>query len=344
VKTVLIHGQSSESTIAVNESLANLPEYVSSKRAVIITDQNVASFYRSRFPSGWDVIEIGCGESIKTMDTVAFIYQKLVDLEVDRSCFIVGIGGGIVCDIAGFAASTYMRGLPFGFVSTTLLSQVDASVGGKNGVNFKGYKNMIGLFNQPSFVICDIEMLKTLPRREFLCGFGEVVKHAAIGKPGYFDFLENRSKDLLDMDITAMEQVVYDSILVKSAVVEADEREKGERRKLNFGHTLAHALEKTTGIPHGEAVSIGMVFAANLSVHRNLLSRADAERIRRLLQTLELPTAVGIDKDNVIDAVRKDKKREGRGIHFVLLNGIGNAVVQDIPIKELEEVIKNDLH
>jgi 3-dehydroquinate synthase len=272
---------------------------------------------------------------------VEWIYQQLVNLEVDRSCFIVGVGGGIVCDITGFAASTYMRGLPFGFVSSTLLSQVDASVGGKNGVNFHGYKNMVGVFNQPAFVICDTEMLKTLPRKELICGLAEVVKHAVIGNREFFDFLEQRYADALNLDQTVMERLVYDSIIVKSAVVERDEREKGERRKLNFGHTLAHALEKVINISHGEAVSIGMVFAANLSVHRDLLSNDEAERIRLLLKQLQLPTDIdtGIDKEKIKDAIRKDKKREGRGIHLVLLKSIGEAVVREIAIEELEASI-----
>ena len=338
MKIVEIRGQSGESRILVAESLDNLGQYVPPKRAIIITDSRVSHYYRSRFP-GWDVVEIGTGEGIKTLDTVRHLYKKLVELEVDRSCFIVGIGGGIVCDITGFTASTYLRGLPFGFVSTTLLSQVDASVGGKNGVNFEGYKNIIGVFNQPAFVICDPAMLRTLPRNELLCGFAEVVKHAVIGDRACFEFLLKQHKAALALDKEVMEQLLYDSLRVKVSIVQRDEKEKGERRKLNFGHTYGHALEKVLGVPHGEAVSIGMVVAARLSVRRNLLAEEEAERLQGLLELLHLPTQIAVDKEQIADALKKDKKREGERIHFVLLKRIGEAVVEEIALRELEEVI-----
>jgi 3-dehydroquinate synthase len=340
MKIIEIKGQSGISKIIINESLENLNQYVPARHAVIITDYNVSLYYRSHFP-GWDVVEIGTGEKIKTLDTVQYIYKKLVDLEIDRSCFIVGIGGGVVCDITGFAASTFMRGLPFGFVSTSLLSQVDASVGGKNGVNFQGYKNMIGVFNQPSFVICDPAMLKTLPPKELSYGFAEIVKHAAIGDRAHFDFLEKHYKEALEMDEEVLARLVYDSIIVKSSIVQRDEKEKGERRKLNFGHTYGHALEKSIGIPHGEAVSIGMVVAANLSVRRNLLPEEEAVKIKQLFERLHLPTKTTASKEKIWDAIKKDKKRQGQGIHFVLLKTIGEAVIEEISLKELEEVIES---
>jgi 3-dehydroquinate synthase len=340
MKIIEIQGSSGISRVIIDESLVNLDRYVPANRAVIITDYNVSLYYRSQFP-GWDVIEIGTGEKIKTLDTVQFIYKKLVDLEIDRSCFIVGIGGGIVCDIAGFAASTYLRGLGFGFVSTTLLSQVDASVGGKNGVNFQGYKNMIGVFNQPGFVICDPAVLKTLPPKELSYGFAEIVKHAAIGDRAYFDFLEKHYKEALELDEEVLARLVYDSIMVKSSIVQRDEKEKGERRKLNFGHTYGHALEKTMGIPHGEAVSIGIAAAADLSVRRNLLPGEEAVRIRQLLERFHLPTKAAANKEKIWDAIKKDKKRQGQDIHFVLLKSIGEAVIEEISLVELREAIES---
>ena len=173
----------------VGEKLENLTSHIPVEKFVIITDENVGRIYRKKFPP-CNVIEISTGEKIKNLDTLQYVYGKLLDFEADRSVFIVGVGGGIVCDIAGFAASTYLRGVRFGFVSTTLLAQVDAGVGGKNGVNFRGYKNMIGNFNQPEFVICDMNLLKTLPKREILCGFGEIAKHAFIGDVRMCEFLE----------------------------------------------------------------------------------------------------------------------------------------------------------
>jgi len=338
VKILEIHGTTGNSKILINERLENLPQYADPKNSVIITDSNVRRYYGKNFPA-CEVIEIGTGEGIKTLNTLEYIYGKLVELEADRSCRIVGIGGGIVCDIAGFVASTYLRGVKFGFVSSTLLSQVDASVGGKNGVNFSGYKNMIGVFNQPEFVICDMNLLNTLPEREILCGFAEIVKHAVIRDAEMFAFLESHVDHALALENKTIERLVYDSVLIKSDIVNKDEKEKGERRKLNFGHTFGHAIEKTTQIPHGEAVSIGISIASDLSVKRGLLKSEDAERIRTLLKRLKLPVQIPVDKDRVLDALKRDKKRERDKINFVLTDAIGHAVIQEISVKELEAVL-----
>lgn len=341
MKVLRIHGITGDSTILIGESLRNLRKYIPSEKVVIITDTNVRHYYLKYFQP-WEVIEIGTGEEIKNLDTIRAIYGKLVELEADRSSFIVGIGGGIVCDIAGFAASTYLRGVRFGFVPSTLLSQVDGSVGGKNGVNFGGYKNMVGVFNQPEFVICDMNMLRTLPEREILCGFAEIVKHAAIGDANLFSYLEKHYEKALDLDTDVIEKLIYNSVVIKSSIVNRDEKEEGERRKLNFGHTFGHAIEGTTGVPHGEAVSLGMVVASALSVKRGHLPAEDSERVEELLKNLKLPAQIKLDREKVFDALRKDKKRKGDSINFVFLHGIGNAVVEEISIKELEVVV-NDL-
>lgn len=341
MRTLEIQGITGNSMIMVGEKLENLIDYIPAEKFVIITDKNVGRLYKKVFPP-CEVIEISIGEKIKNLDTLQYIYGKLLDFEADRSVFIIGIGGGIVCDIAGFAASTYLRGVRFGFVSSTLLAQVDASVGGKNGVNFRGYKNMVGTFNQPEFVICDMNLLKTLPKREVLCGFGEIAKHAFIGDIKMFEYLEENYKKALDLDEEVISKLVYDSVVIKSTIVNKDEREKGERKKLNFGHTIGHAIEKTTDILlHGEAISVGMVVALNLSVRKDLLSRQDAERIKTLLAMLELPVTLDTDKKKMIDAIKRDKKREGDDIDFVLLDRIGNAVLEKISIKEMEEVVSN---
>jgi len=338
VKTLEIHGITGDSTILVGERLSNLKNYIPAEKAVIITDTNVSRYYQNDFPPG-DVITIGTGEKIKNPDTVHHIYEKLVDLEAQRSSFIVGIGGGIVCDISGFVASTYLRGVRFGFVSTTLLAQVDASVGGKNGVNFGGFKNIIGVFNQPEFVICDLDLLPTLPEKEILCGLAEIVKHAAIADADMFNYIENHYQKALALDRQVITKLVYDSIVIKSSVVNKDETEKGERRKLNFGHTFGHAIEKTTGVAHGEAVSAGMVIAARLSAERGLLPDNGVQRLETLLKNLKLPVRIQADKRTVLEALRKDKKRQGELIHFVLLDDIGRAIVDEIPLKELEAAL-----
>ena len=342
MKTLEIHGSANKSTIRVGEKLQNLGKYIPGENVVIITDVNVKRFYQDNFPPH-PVITIQTGEKIKNLDTVRNIYGKLLELGVDRSTFIIGIGGGIVCDITGFVASTFLRGVKFGFVSTTLLSQVDASVGGKNGVNFKGYKNMIGVFNQPEFVICDLNLLSTLPKKEVLCGLAEIVKHAAIGDANLFRYLEENYQKALALDAAVIERIVYDSVVIKSAIVNKDEKEKGERRNLNFGHTFGHAIEKTTGVRHGEAVSAGMVMASELSVKKGHLQAKDAQRINNLLRDLKLPTRLQADRKMALDALQKDKKRQGDLINFVLLEGIGKPFVDKISINELQDIV-NDFY
>ena len=338
MNTLEIQGSNGKSTLLVGEKLKNLHLYLPPAQTVIITDGNVRGLYGDLFPEA-GVIEIGTGEGIKTLDTVRDIFRELVALEMDRTAFIVGIGGGIVCDMAGFVASTYLRGVRFGFAATTLLAQVDASVGGKNGVNFSGYKNMVGVFNQPEFVICDPEVLKTLKERDRGCGLGEIVKHALIADNALFEYLEKNVDEVLAMTPGAVNRMVYDSVVIKSGIVNRDEKETGERRKLNFGHTFGHAVEKVNQIPHGEAVSIGMMVAAKLSARKGYLRDAHVERLAELLNALRLPTHMSIDRVKVIDALRHDKKRENHFVYFVLLRHMGEAVVEPIPLSELESAM-----
>ncbi|MCG6877634.1 MAG: 3-dehydroquinate synthase [Deltaproteobacteria bacterium] len=338
--TLEIIGASSKSTLFVGEKLENMGAHLPSSQVVIITDATVRNLYQDRFPKG-KIIEIGMGEGIKTLETVQHIYRKLVSMEADRSVVVLGIGGGIVCDVAGFVASTYLRGVRFAFAATTLLAQVDASVGGKNGVNFAGYKNMVGVFNQPAFVICDPDVLGTLSDQNRGCGLGEVVKHAAIADDSLFGYLEENVAKILALKPQSVHKMVYDSVVIKSGIVNRDEKEGGERRKLNFGHTFGHAVEKVHRLPHGEAVSIGMMVAANLSVKKGYLKNAEIARLENLLTALKLPTRMAIDKSRVMDALRHDKKRENDTVHFVLLRRLGEAVVVPIPLSNLESVISN---
>ncbi|MDB9822335.1 3-dehydroquinate synthase [Deltaproteobacteria bacterium] len=338
MESIVIHGRSKDSKIMIGESIENVAKYLPPEETVIITDRNVYRYYHQVMPTN-KIIQIGTGEKIKNLDTVEFILKELMEMKAGRNMFLLGIGGGIVCDIAGFTASIYLRGVGLGFVSTTLLSQVDASVGGKNGVNFEGYKNMVGVFNQPDFVICDPVLLKTLPEKERLNGCAEIVKHAAIADRDLFTYLEENYKEILDMREEVIEKLVHDSVIIKSEVVNRDEEEKGERRKLNFGHTLAHAIEKVTGASHGEAVSAGMVAAARLSKKRGILPDEDRARIEKLIDNLRLPTEIPADREKLLEAITRDKKREGDCIHFILLKGIGKAVSVEISIRELEDTL-----
>lgn len=217
---------------------------------------------------------------------------------------------------------------------------MDASVGGKNGVNFSGYKNMVGVFNQPEFVICDPDVLRTLSDQDRGCGLGEVVKHAAIADGRLFGYLEENVEKILRFSPDAVQKMVYDSAVIKSEIVNRDEKE-GERRKLNFGHTFGHGVEKVHKLPHGEAVSIGMVVAAKLSAQKGYLTNAHVIRLENLLKAFKLPTRMNIDASSVMEALRHDKKRENDTLHFVLLQGLGQAVVEPIPLSDLEAALSN---
>lgn len=335
-----IEGVSGTSMILVGESMVRLPRHCDAAKSLIVTDRRVAELYGHQFPP-WSVVEIGRGEEIKTLETVENLYDAFLEREIDRSSFIVAIGGGIVCDVAGFAASTYLRGLSFGFVPSTLLAQVDAGVGGKNGVNFKGYKNIVGTFTQPRFVLCDPVLLRTLPVAEVQNGFAEAVKQAAIGDAALFSYLEEHCGEALSLDSDVIGHVVHASLSVKKRFVMADEKEQGERKKLNFGHTLGHALEAVNHLRHGEAISVGMVAAARLSVALGRLPGEQATRLEALLGRFGLPVRTVAESELLWRAMGRDKKRENDRIHFVLLDAIGQATVTPIRIGELNDILKD---
>ena len=333
------------SKFIIGEPLKALSSLVKNKKdIVVLSDFNVSRLYDSYFPSKKTII-IGAGENIKNLETVNLIYDRLLNFGSDRTSFLIGIGGGVVCDITGFAASTFMRGLDFAFVPTTLLAQVDASIGGKNGVNFKGYKNIVGVFRQPEFLFYNFQFLKTLDNREYINGIAEVIKHSLIAESDLFDFMITNNSKILFKDEQAVKRIVSDSIKIKTNIVNMDEFESGERKKLNFGHTIAHALEKISSISHGEAVSIGMMFSARFSCSIGLLSSSNRDRIQKLLESYGLPTEIDnkrIRKQDIIDAVNKDKKKEHTDIYFVFIKEIGDVQVMKIQLSKIEEAI-NDL-
>ncbi len=336
-----IEGQTGPSEIMVGERLENLMRYLPpGRRPIIVTDGNLLRLHGHRFPAA-AVITIGTGEKVKTLESVSHIYRELIRLEADRFDFIVAIGGGLVCDVAGFAASTYMRGVPYGFVATSLLAQVDASVGGKNGVNFDGYKNMVGVFNQPRFVICDLNLLATLPTGEIANGLAEIVKHAAIYDRDYFEAIENNVDRIEGLEPDFIEELVHRSVVIKSDVVNRDEKESGERRKLNFGHTFGHAIERCTRLAHGEAVSIGMRIAGHFSTQAAGLPSHDLERLEALLQRLGLPLEVPVPPEALLQALGKDKKRQGDRLHFVCLEALGRSVVTPVSLAELSAFLSS---
>ena len=303
-------------------------------RVVVVSDATIDRLYHPLLEK-YDTVLIGLGESVKTLQTVETLYRRFIELGVDRSTFVLAVGGGIVTDVAGFAASTYMRGLKFGFVSTTLLGQVDASVGGKNGVNVDGYKNMAGTFTQPQFVICDPGLLRTLPDREFRAGLAEVVKAAIIADADLFGRIENTTFEALRTDTDLLTDAVSAAIRVKADIVERDEHESGDRRKLNLGHTLAHAIEKCSNrMNHGEAVAVGTALIAGAAVKLGVLSEADRDRIVHVLMQLGFDLTPPVDVKRLLKEVGKDKKNEEGILRIVLPVGIGDCEVRPMKIDD----------
>jgi len=307
-------------------------------KTVVLADENLLRFHSSKF-TGFPVISIGSGEMAKSMDQAVKLYHQLLDMEVDRSWFLIGAGGGIATDLSGFVASTFLRGIPFGFVSTTLLGQVDAAIGGKNGVNLDGYKNMVGIIRQPEFIYCDIESLSTLPEKEFLCGFAEIIKYGAIRDRKFFNYLDNHLEEGLSKNTRVLETMIYESVKNKIEVVSVDENEQGERKFLNFGHTFAHAYEKLYKIPHGEAVAVGMVLAARLSINLGLLDASKESELENLIRRSGLPVQLEFDPELFAEVMRKDKKRSGEEISFVLLEDIGKALIKNILVDDLKSML-----
>ena len=314
-----------------------LDELVAGRRVIVITDGNIERLYSTEL-SRFERIVIGRGEANKNLDTVNNIYQQLMTMGVDRSTLLLGIGGGIVTDITGFVAATYMRGLKFGFISTTLLGQVDASVGGKNGVNVADYKNMVGTFAHPEFVVLDVDMLKTLPLRELRAGISEVVKAAIIGDVELFELIERHADDEdIYNNSEFMREIVARAIRLKLSIVERDEREGGLRRLLNLGHTVGHAIEKCThDFNHGEAVAIGMMMISEVAQCRGVLSQGDSQRIISLLLRLGFKREVGMSISNIIREVKYDKKKSGNKINAVMPVRIGECRIEGFSYEDFE--------
>jgi 3-dehydroquinate synthase len=283
------------------------------------------------------------GEASKQWTSVATIQDALVDSGADRKSLVVAVGGGVVGDVAGFAASIYMRGIRYVQVPTTLLAQVDSSVGGKTGINHPQGKNLIGAFHQPQLVISDTATLATLPDRELSAGIAEVLKHGLLADRDYFDATVRDLPALRTREADALTRAIARSCEIKAGVVERDERESGERALLNLGHTFGHAIEALTGYEawlHGEAVGCGMVRAADLSQRIGLLAREGLEPIRAAVQAAGLPARIdGLSAEAAIRSMRGDKKAEGGEIRFILLERIGRAVQRTVPDSVLRQTL-----
>ena len=333
------NSQGEVSRIFIGNVISMLPTLLPDTHVIVITDENIYEHYGILLDK-FDRIIIGRGEEHKTLATAEHIYSKLLELGADRKSFILGFGGGIVTDIAGFAASTYMRGIRFGFVASTLLAQVDASVGGKNGVNLGGYKNIVGTFNQPEFVLCDTSLLDTLPDKEFRTGLSEIIKAGLIADPDLFRLFEHHSADEFRHNKRLLTEIISRAVHVKADIVSRDEKESGERKKLNLGHTLAHAIEKCSrDYTHGEAVAIGTVFIGRLSHKMGLISEEDLFRILNVISKAGLPQESGLELDTLFEALKLDKKKENDSISLILMKGIGACEIRRMSFDEFRKLI-----
>ena len=302
---------------------------------VIVTDSNVGSLHAASLQQKLSahIITIPAGEQYKTRETKAWIEDQLLEKQCGRDTILIALGGGVVTDITGFVAATYCRGVPVIYIPTSLLAMVDASIGGKTSVNTSHGKNLIGTFTKPMAVITDIAFLETLPDTEYVSAFSEIIKHALIADKDYFSFIENNVAQLKAKNKLILTDVIQKSIDIKSNIVASDETEKNKREILNFGHTIAHALETVTQhtITHGQAVYIGMLIESDLSHQMGLLSRVQLERIQNLIAQFNVPlqSSIHFSKDDFFRALSLDKKTRNHQPRFVLLNEIGKVLCHD---------------
>ena len=318
--------------------ISHLKEIVDKDNAIIITDENVYNAHTKRFRN-WNCIVLKPGEEFKVQSTVDEVIDQLIEMEADRKTTLIGVGGGVITDITGYVASVYKRGVSFGFIPTSLLAMVDASIGGKNGIDVGVYKNMVGIIRQPKFILHDMVFLNSLPQKEWENGFAEIIKHAAIKDAAMFRELENNSVKKYQGRQKSICELVQRNVIIKTKVVQNDEFEKGERRLLNFGHTLGHALENQYELSHGQAISIGMTYASVIS--EKIIGFKEAGRVAGLLLKYDLPTFADFDKQKVFEVLKMDKKRERKEMNYVMLEKIGKGVVKSIKLNELEQIIKN---
>jgi 3-dehydroquinate synthase len=336
MKQINYRFSNSSTAFYFDSNFSQLKKIVDQQHSVIVTDQNVFDAHSKKF-SGWDTIVLKAGEEYKVQATVDAMIGQLIKFEADRKTTLIGVGGGVVTDLTGYAASIYMRGINFGFVPTSLLAMVDASIGGKNGIDVDVYKNMVGTIRQPSFLVFDTGFLNTLPQIQWENGFAEIIKHACIKDAAMFRQLETTSLKKYQGSKKLASELVKRNALIKTKVVQQDEFEKGDRRLLNFGHTLGHALENQYELMHGQAVAIGISYASVIS--ENILGFKEASRVTSLLEQYELPAFVEFEKKKVFQVMKMDKKREKTEMNYVLLEKIGKGVVKTIPVNQLEKMI-----
>lgn len=319
-------------------SLADLAKLADKSQAVLVTDENVFRAQQKKL-KGWNTIVIKAGEEFKVQATVDSIVDQLVTMGADRKTVLVGVGGGVVTDLTGYVAAIYMRGLSFGFVPTSILAMVDASIGGKNGIDVGVYKNLVGTIRQPEFLLYDHSLLKSLPKPEWVNGFAEIIKHACIRDAPMFRELEKKKLSYYQQNKPALAKLIRRNVSIKATVVQKDEFEAGDRRLLNFGHTLGHAIENLYELSHGQAISIGMVAACMIS--EAFTGFKDTARVAGTLEKYGLPTHATFDGKAVMNVLKMDKKRVKDSMNYILLNKIGQGLVRKIPIDQLDKLLQS---
>lgn len=333
---------SSTVTCLFDAAFRDIETVVRREKMIIITDENVYAAHKEKFAS-FPLIIIPAGEENKIQKTCDDVIRQLVDLEADRQSCIVGVGGGVVTDLVGYIAAVYKRGTRLVLVPTSILAMVDASIGGKNGIDVGVYKNMVGTTKQPDYIIFDYDFLDTLPVKEWINGFAEIIKHACIRDLLLFQMLERYTLHQIQSDKSLVADLIEKNAAIKMDIVTKDEFETGQRKLLNFGHTVGHAVENLHQLPHGHAVSIGMVAACNLSEKLNGFHFADAQRVVKLLAHYHLPVDIETDYQKVFSVLKMDKKREDGEMHFIMLSKIGEAEVVRVPLTYLQENLKTIL-
>lgn len=320
------------------EDFSGLAKRNLSSEVVFITDEHLYQLY-SHLLTPFSTIVIESGEDHKVWASVEYVIEQLLKLGVHRKSLIVGFGGGMVTDLTGFVASVYMRGINFALIPTSLLGMVDAAIGGKTAINFKSFKNIIGTFSPPKWILLDEQWLNTLPEEAYRSGLSEVLKYALITNNRFYQWIYENTDKILKKEPSAVRYFIEQSQLIKRNIVETDPYEKAERKWLNFGHTLGHAIENQNKLPHGLAVAVGMMFASEISVRMGLLKQTELDILKKNYQALNLPSSVSFDKELALKAIFNDKKRTSSGVDFILLKSVGEAVTHHFMFLELKQWI-----
>ena len=322
----------------LNGNISQLPELAVGRNYVVVTDSNLLNLYPD-LNNKAKVICLQPGEQTKSIETIEQITRQLLKLEATRKTLLVGVGGGVITDFTGYLGATYMRGIKFGFVPTTLLAMVDAAIGGKNGVNVGLNKNILGTITQPEFILYYLDFLQTLPDEEWSNGFAEIIKYACLFDAVLFEELSNHSIGYYKQNAFALHTVIEKCVAFKNRTVAEDEHETGVRKLLNFGHTAAHAIETLYNLAHGQAVAIGMVIACRLSEDVLGLKPAATALLRETFKKYNLPTHYKINVPAAMQLLKMDKKRQQNTIDYILLEEIGKPKIQPLPFETIEKAI-----